>query len=153
MLGLIASVPFVISILTTQTGVVYYTVRPAPEAAAIAKLLMFAIVIAMFIAVTRLMIMLPAAAADARGVTLNSALADTRHNAGRIAGAAFLSVLPLICFFLATAFLARHALPSRVASLVIYPMLKVTSFAAIALAAALASRVYLTLGDRLNQQA
>jgi hypothetical protein len=156
LLGLVASLPFMFTIFTLETAPVYYTAQaPRPPAATgIAReLVTFALSVAAFVAVTRLMILLPAAAVEAPGADPSNAFADTRGNTGYIAFGTFLCVLPLLCLWLLAALTLPQILPWQAAGLASYFTLKVMLFIALALGAGIASRVYLALGDRLNRPA
>ena len=149
--GLAASVPWLIQIINvvTQPAVVYYTGPTPPESVdVISKRTVVMIVVTLFVVVTRLMIVLPAIATDARGASLRNAFADTQGHAGYVTGATFLSLLPLAIPFVLFLFLMRQLFNSWA---LFYLVLTITSFIAITLAAAIASRLYLALGDRLNR--
>jgi hypothetical protein len=147
--GALVAIPS-LKIITAKTGPVYYTGNHFVPADTITDRIMFVLVAAVFLMVMRLMIVLPAAAVDAPGTGLSNALADSSGHVGRIAAAGFLCLAPLACLFVMIAFPLRSLAGPGWVGLLIYSTLKICTFAGIALAAALASRIYLGVGDRLK---
>ena len=114
------------------------------------ELALFALTIAAYAIVTRMMIILAAAATDARNVSVGNALADTRGNVFYIVLATFLCGVPLsIALFLL--FGAMQLLPFTAKALAAYLLINLALFVTLTLGACIASRVYQAMGDHLNR--
>jgi hypothetical protein len=98
----------------------------------------------------RASILFPAIAVDAAGVTWRNAMDDSRHHAGHIF---VLLVVASIPFLLATIVILRMkaVMDSLSGALLALALTDIALVAYTAMAVALASRLYLALGDRLNQ--
>jgi hypothetical protein len=144
------TLPLTFAALTHQTAPLYYIARPQMATGAPRELALFALTIAAYAAVSRMMILLAAAAIDARNLSVGNALADTRGNAFFIVLATFLCGIPLsAAVFLL--FGAMQFLPFTAKALAAYLLLNVALFVSLTLGACIASRVYQAMGDRLDR--
>ena len=144
------SVPVAFAFLTQPTAPVYYVTRPQLATGAPRELALFALTISAYAIVTRMMIILAAAATDARSLSVGNALADTRGNAFYIVLATFLCGVPLsVALFLL--FGALQVLPFTAKALAAYLLLNLALFVTLTLGACIASRVYQAMGDCLNR--
>jgi len=151
LIGLITSIPLVIQMINfvSQPSIVYYTgATPPAPVDVISRPATLVVSVLALLATARLMILLPAIAIDARGATLANALSDTNGNVSYLARVSFLCavslLLPLGLFLL----ILHHVLRDFATWQVVYLALTIVRFFAIALAAALASRLLLALGNR-----
>ena len=96
---------------------------------------------------TRLIILLPAIAVDAPGTSFRNAFDDTRGFFWRIFGILIVTMLPVIVPIIAVAFAFTLGEQSAVVKLIN----AVVTMLSLALAIAVASRLYLGLSDRLGQ--
>jgi len=105
--------------------------------------MILAMVTAIFVTVTRLMIALPAVAVDGRDTGLRDVLQRTQGNIARIAVTTILSLTPLVAVYVILFLIVQAMLPIRINMLVAVLMLKILTFAAVTIAAAVASQTYL----------
>jgi len=116
--------------------------------------LTLAIMIVCFFLTFRLTILFPAIAIDAPGATAANAYADSKGNVWRIFFIFFLAILPFMAFALGLFFLglisaAQDISPLRIAGKILSAIIGVPAYA---LFVAIASRLFLALGDRLNRR-
>jgi hypothetical protein len=144
------ALPTIFAAFTLQTAPIYYIARPQMATGAPRELALFALTVAAYAIVARLMIILAAVATDAPNVTVGNAFADTRGNALYIVLATFLCGIPLSggLFLL---FATMQLLPFIAKALSVYLLLSLTLFVTLTLGACIASRVYQGMGDRLNR--
>src|ERR1043165_15941 len=143
-LAFIAAIPSLVDIFIRATGSTYYAGRPVPLTSQFTRLMLIAMVTAIFVAVTRLMIVLPAVAVDARDAGLDDVFQKTRGHVARIAVTAVLSLMPLVAVYVILFLIVQATLPNRINMLVAIIILKMLIFAALTVAAAVASQTYLT---------
>jgi len=144
------TLPTMFAMLTQQTAPIYYVTRPQMATGAPRELALFALTIASYVVVSRMMIVLPAVATDARNISIANAIADTRGNALSIVLATFVCGIPLSgAIFLLLS--AVQLLPFIAKAFALYLLLSLSLFAILTLGACIASRVYQAMGDRLNR--
>ena len=151
LIGLITSVPLLIQMINfvSQPSVVYYTgpTPPAPVEIISRPVTLLTSVLAL-LATARLMILLPAIAVDARGATLANALADTHGNVSYLVRVSLLCTLSLLLPLGLLLLVLHQAFRDFATWPVVHLALTIARFSAIVLAATLASRLLLALGNR-----
>jgi hypothetical protein len=116
-------------------------------------LLAWAGVIAMWVVFVRSMILFPAIAVDAPGATLRHAFDDTRGHFWTIFLSFLIPFLPSLLIAAMIGGVAVFLMPSWAASGFLVVLVGLVQMLWITMAVVIASRIYLTLGNRLNRVA
>lgn len=147
---LVLSVPSVLDALTMPKGPVYYHAGQAPAGLGGSWIVLSARVAALLI-VLRLVVLFPAVAVDAPGATWQNAFRDTNRHFWFILAVTTLSFLPIGVLGGALVPLLGLMGKGTLAGLIATALwLGTLLFAALTLAAVIATRLYQITGDRLN---
>lgn len=155
-LTLAARIPRYLVAATVSTAPVYYTgPRPplAPYADPFVVLIAAVMAVAIFVFALRISILFPAIASDAREVTWQNALKDTRGHTWYILFMIFIPMLPFGAMAWMIMKLAETVLPWQAALAVHLVAIGALSTIVSILAAAVASRLFVLFGVDLEQPA
>ena len=133
-----------------QPDVVNYTTRPPEPPRNSWALAVLPVLIAVAVITTRLLVLLPAVATDAPGATWQNAFADSKGHFWFTFWVLTLTVLPVLFGIIVLVALLALVKPMWLSGLAIILVTLAGIVLATVLGAAVASRIYLAFGNRLN---